>query len=267
MSDQGVLITTNVPDYTAVPGGIRSVNARILIDLKTRFIVLTSDPNPMLFSIEGRKTDLVKVADEVVLNKNECVAMLHTYLDGFPDIDIVGVRFPFMDRVRQNELVDETHQAIVLYNANADQDGSALMLASFFHGGHRDVEYRIPVEPHDFMLGGQCGSNPPVNPGDVDVIKLFTLPEQIDGKYMYWNWNYPPKRKVFLELRKPRKPQDLRKTIVDRMIKLARDNPLVYVEGDRKDAGVVLAGIVKIEKGAEGGIRHIRTNKWMQSGV
>lgn len=260
-SVQGVSILTNVPDYTSVPSGTRSVQAVVLVDLESRFLVLTSDENPMLFSIEGTRNELVRQPDVEVISKDASVSKLQEHLQGLPDIDIVGVNFPFMDHVRGGVLVDEEHQAVVLYNRQ-QPEAQALMLAHFLHGVHKERPYRIELKQDQVLLGQRTLGNESQSAGDVDVVKLFTVQQKVGRKFKWWPW--AESHGVFWGLRFP---EQLRNAIVEQLVGLARTNPLTYIEEDRKVAGKVLAGILSIEKTADGDFRHIRKRVYMQSGV
>jgi len=220
---QGCLVRVQVPVLVGTQGVVRTVSARVLADLTTRFIVLTQEETPMLFSVEDDRTSLV-AQENIAISKAECVSTLSACLATKPDVDLVGVFFPFMDSVRQGELYGETHQAIVLYNAE-EEEGAAVMVANFPHGYQMEQDNRIPLQPEQFLLGKKVAHNPPVLPGDIDIVELFSLPLLDDsGNGTYWDWK---KNHHLLKLRNGNNVHD---AIVQRLLGLAEaSSPLEYV--------------------------------------
>ncbi|CAB9496593.1 expressed unknown protein [Seminavis robusta] len=261
---RGCVVRVKVPVLVGTQSVVRTVSARVLIDLSTRFIVLTeaeyTEGKPMLFSVEEERTSLAtQKVESAAMSKAECVSMLAAFLATKPDVDLVGVYFPFMDYVRQGELYGETHQAIVLYNA--EEEGTAVMLANFLNGYHVERSDRIPLQPNHFMLGGQVAHNPPVSSGDVDVVKLFSLPVlDGSGNDTYWDW------KMNKRVLKLRNGHGVRDAIVQRLLALAESDPLEYVEVDREKVGRVRASQVLIQR-RDGECRRVHRVVIMQSGV
>lgn len=232
MSLQGRKVKVNVPTFVGTSSVVQSKLARVVVDLTSRYLVLTepspTDPSAMLFAIEQDRSSVETVGEDA-WEEDQCVNELRLFLDSKPDVDLVDVFFPYMDYVRDGRLVGEQHQAIVLYNA-ADAPGSpAVMLANFLHGYHRDLPYRIHLEPNDYLVGHRVGQPPCFTAGDVDVVKLFSLPQTVGngrslstGTATWWDW------KVNGRDVKLRNGQAIRTSIVDSLISLAQTNLLVY---------------------------------------
>ena len=261
------MVRVQVPVLVGTANVVQTVSARVLIDMTTRFIVLTEaahmEGKPMLFSIEDERVALAerKVSGTEIISEAECVTLLSDFLASKPDVDMVGVFFPFMDYVRQGELRGESHQAIALYNAADEVTSSAVMVANLLHGYQVQQEHRIPLEATDFLLGAHVAQNPPISSGDVDVVKLFSLPESdADGNATYWDWK---KNKRILKLRNGQK---VRTEIVSRLLAMAEANHLEYVEVDRERVGKVRASEVILEC-REGELKRVQRVVIMQSGV
>ena len=270
-SVQGYMVRVPVPVLVGTANLVQTVSTRVLIDLTTRFIVLTETAAPMegmLFSIEHERATVAetKVGGTTIISQAECVTLLSEFLASKPDVDLVGVFFPFMDYVRQGELRGESHPAICLYNAAAEEGtSSAVMVANFLPGYHVPQEqHRIPLQAVDFRLDGHVAPNsPPISPGDVDVVKLFSLPESdANGNATYWDWK---KNKRSLKLRHG---PNVRTEIVSRLLAMAKAaNPLEYVEVDREKSGKVRASQVFLEECRDGQVKRVQRVVMMQSGV
>lgn len=218
----------------------------------------------MLYSIEQTRTAIETVGDDA-LGKQQCVALLRNFLDSKPDVDLVGVFFSYMNYVRDGRLVGETHQAIVLYNA-AEQDAPSVMLANFHHGyqqDQQDREYRIHLNESDYLTGHRLGQHPCVQPGDVDVVKLFSLPEVVGsngkaGEQTWWDWEEGGR------VVKLRNGHAVRMQIVTSLIGLAESNALVYPE---KDESRKVRAIEEIIIEHEGGKKRAREIHIMKAAI
>lgn len=251
---QGRRVRVNVPSFNGTDSVVASALCRVVVDMTTRFLVLTEAQPVMLYSIEQTRTAIETVGDDA-LGKQQCVALLRNFLDSKPDVDLVGVFFPYMNYVRDGRLIGEEHQAIVLYNA-AEQDAPSVMLANFHHGYQQDREYRIHLTESDYLIGHRLGQHPRVQPGDVDVVKLFSLPDVF--RKTWWNWMEEDR------VVKLRDGHAVRRQIVTSLIDLAVSNPLVYPE---KDESRKVRAIEEIIIEHEGGKKRAREIHIMKAAI
>lgn len=118
------------------------------------------------------------------------------------------------------------------------------------------------------LLALYVGTAPTVKPGDVDVVKLFSLPEAVgddDGTEetstrTWWQWM------VKGRALKLRNGQHVRNRIVQALLNLVQTSPLVYVEEDREKKGKLRAMEILITE-RDGVKKRVQETLIMKSGV